>query len=182
MIRFIAATLLVFGGMPGTAATVASTDGSESGTLKPWEVTRLTAFSPPERPGSSLASVVNVTISDPNALPPPDAGPQGVATKAICSLTWPYGELPYDRVHNCTEVPYGRWAFAMLKAPSRHPSPTTDFVLRFTLEREQESFVGEGWFMVGDSMSGLCSAGGICLFELKEESIPFLINQSQVEV
>ncbi|KAL2260336.1 hypothetical protein VTK26DRAFT_5677 [Humicola hyalothermophila] len=147
----------------------ASTAADED--LQPWRISELTTSSAPDRPGSSPLSVINVTISDPN---------EQTLVVAYCSTTWTSEEPPYNRVEPCSEVPGGKWTFEMLESDSDNPSPTTDFVLRFSLAREDETFQGSARFAVGDNMRGLCSAGGVCLFELKEENTPFLVKQTRI--
>jgi hypothetical protein len=68
----------------------------------------------------------------------------------------------------------------MVKSDSDYSSPTSDFVLRFTLATENETFLGIADFVVGENMRGLCSASGVCSFGLKEELVPFLVNQTRV--
>ncbi|KAL2015338.1 hypothetical protein VTK56DRAFT_5782 [Thermocarpiscus australiensis] len=180
MMRLTAIPLFLTGIVPLTA--VASSRDLATDALKPWEISRLSTFSPSERPGRTLSSVINITISDPNYLPLPDGSPQGISisTDATCGAAWTSDKPPYNQAHSCTEVPYGRWTFEMIETDSGYPSPTTDFVLRFTLARAEESFVGTARFVVGENMRGLCSAGGVCSFGLKEEMVPFLINQTRV--
>jgi hypothetical protein len=139
--------------------------------LEPWLINRLTTFSPPDRPGSSPWSIINITITDPNDM---------TAISALCATTWTFEEPPYDIVNSCSEVPGGNWTFAMLESNGPNPSPTTDFRLRFELKKEDEAFVGEESFAVGENMSGLCSAGGVCSFKLKEELAPFPVKQAPV--
>lgn len=142
--------------------------------LKPWEISRLGTFSPSGRPGSSPWSVINITISDPNAR---------TVTPTICSAQWTWETPPWDQVQACTEDPHGEWSFVMVKsADSDYPSPTTDFVLRFTLVLQgmHRQFLGVARFRIGENMSGLCAASGFCSFGLKEELVPFLVNQTLV--
>ena len=62
----------------------------------------------------------------------------------------------------------------MLESEGAYPSPTTDFRVRFELKKEDGLFAGE------ENMSGLCSAGGVCSFKLKEELAPFPVKQTRV--
>lgn len=141
--------------------------------LKPWEISRLTTFSPSGRPGSSPWSVINITISDPNDAP---------VSPAICVGKWTFEEPPYGVVNNCSDVPGGRWTFAMLQSDNpAGGSPTTDFKLRFDLKKKgTKEFVGTESFAVGENMSGLCSASGVCSFGLKDTATPVLVKQERV--
>lgn len=139
--------------------------------LEPWLISHLTTFSPPDRPGSSPWSIINITITDPNDM---------TATSAICATTWTFEKPPYGIVNPCSEVPGGEWTFAMLESEGAYPSPTTDFRVRFELKKEDGLFAGEESFVVGENMSGLCSAGGVCSFKLKEELAPFPVKQTRV--
>jgi hypothetical protein len=140
--------------------------------LKPWQISHLRTFSPPNREGSSPWSLINITIADPNGF---------IVNPAICATQWTFEEPPYDRVNACSDIPGGQWSFAMLKADSANPSPTTDFRVRFELKKGGEVFEGTGSFRVGENMSGLCSAGGVCSFGLKDENTPFSVSQTRVE-
>lgn len=155
-----------------TAALAIAPFASPAFSLKPWLISRLSTFSPPDRPGSSLSSVINITITDPNEF---------IAISAICATTWIYEKPPYGIVNPCSEVPGGEWTFAMLESEGSYPSPTTDFRLRFELKKGDERFMGIESFVVGENMSGLCSAGGVCSFRLKEETAPFPVKQVRVE-
>ncbi|KAK4236594.1 hypothetical protein C8A03DRAFT_35493 [Achaetomium macrosporum] len=143
--------------------------------LKPWEISRLSTFSPSGRPGSSPWAVVNITISDPN-----DAS----VSPAICAAQWNFSsEEPYGMVNACSEVDGGQWTFVMLEADGADgvtPSPTTNFRVRFALEKMDETWVGDAAFVIGENMSGLCSASGLCSFGLKEELAPFAVRQVRV--
>jgi hypothetical protein len=143
--------------------------------LKPWEITSLSTSSPPGRPGAELPCAMHINITDPSNYPESSAAP--IAT---CSARWLYGSEPYDQLFNCTDVEYGAWTFQILSLDTRSASPTQYFVLRFLLERsDQEFFEGSAHFAVGDNMRGLCSAGGYCSFSIKEEKVPFHINQTR---
>jgi hypothetical protein len=138
---------------------------------KPWEITRLTTFSPSGRPGSSPYSVINITISDPN---------DSTVSPTICVGTWTFEEPPYGKINNCSDVPGGQWTFAMLESDSGNPSPTTDFKLQFEVQKMDQLFRGTEEFLIGDSLSGLCSASGICSFGLKEEKTPYRVSWNRV--
>ncbi|KAL2174033.1 uncharacterized protein P884DRAFT_272786 [Thermothelomyces heterothallicus CBS 202.75] len=137
--------------------------------LELWLISELTTFSPPDRPGSSPHSVINATISDPNDQTP---------VTAFCAATSTFEEPPYGTVNACSEVPGGRWRFAMLEADDGEASPTTNFKLRFELDKDGQTLAGTASFRVGENLSGLCSAGGVCSFSLKEESTPFPVKQT----
>lgn len=139
--------------------------------LQPWQVSRLTTFSPSGRPGSSIWSVINATISDPN---------DAAVSVAICTGKWTYDEPPYGVVNTCSEVPGGKWSFQMLKSDGTNPSPTTDFKLRFELVKGDVVFAGTEKFVVGENMSGICGASGVCSFGLREDKTPVLVHQERV--
>jgi hypothetical protein len=121
---------------------------------------------------------MNLTISDPN-----DAS----VSPVMCVRQWDFGnEDPYDKVIACSEVPGGRWMFVMLEADGADgvtPSPISNFGVRFTLEKKKnlkkddEKWVGDAKFVIGENMSGLCAASGFCSFGLKEELAPFAVRQ-----
>lgn len=135
--------------------------------LRPWELLSLNTFSPSYRPGTVQYSVITITITDPNDHPP---------TWAVdCTAKWDFESLPYGQMYNCSEAGDAQWSFEMLKADSAYSSPTQDFVLRFMLTRYSETFEGSARFAVGDNLRGLCSASGVCAFQLKEDHIPFPI-------
>ncbi|KAK4119513.1 hypothetical protein N657DRAFT_650170 [Parathielavia appendiculata] len=137
---------------------------------KPWEITRLTTFSPTGRPGDSPWSVINITISDPN---------DSTVSPTICVGKWTWEELPYGKVNACSEVPGGQWAFSMLESDSENPSPTVNFRLRFELRKTDRRYMGTAKFD-WDNLSGLCSASGFCSFGLKEEKTPFPVSWYRV--
>lgn len=68
----------------------------------------------------------------------------------------------------------------MLESEGVNSSPTTNFRLRFELEKEVCQYVGTEKFVVGENMSGICGASGVCSFGLKEENTPFLVRQQRV--
>ncbi|KAK0707978.1 hypothetical protein B0H67DRAFT_495538 [Lasiosphaeris hirsuta] len=140
--------------------------------LKPWEVLRLTTFSPSGRPGSSPWSVINITISDQNNY--------NVQTTTVeCGAKWTTDLPPYGQGYNCSDVPYGSWTFRMLKSESPYSSPTQDFGLQFTLVQGMNVFDGSANFAIGDNLRGLCSASGVCAFQLKEEMTPFAVEYTK---
>ncbi|EAQ85478.1 predicted protein [Chaetomium globosum CBS 148.51] len=156
----------ILGGLLAAPLALANPD------LKPWLISHLSTFSPPDREGSSPWSVINITIVDPNGM---------ISNPTICATKWTFEEPPYDKVNACSDIPGGQWSFAMLESDSANPSPTTDFKVRFELKKGGEVFEGTEGFKVGDNMSGLCSAGGVCSFGLKEENTPFPVVQAKIE-
>ena len=155
----------------GHIASAVSVTLPKHNDLQPWQISQLTTFSPSGRPGSSPWSIIDITISDPNDHP---------VVPTNCTAKWTFEEPPYNRIERCTEVPGAEWSFEMVKSESEQASPTMDFVLRFTLVREHETYLGVAKFVIGDNMRGLCSASGVCSFGLKEEMTPFLVNQARV--
>ena len=174
--------------------------------LKPWEITRLSSTSPPNRPGDApgIPSRVALKIVDRNGYNTDYTDSvlaAAVAPKKLelevestCVVEWLYLEDPFGREFNCTAVEYGTWRIVMEEGDSAFPSPTTDFKLRILLvvrggiggggkggeEGGGEVFAGEAAFKVGENMKGLCSAGGMCSFSLKEEMLPFRVLQARV--
>ncbi|KAL2152847.1 hypothetical protein VTH82DRAFT_4002 [Thermothelomyces myriococcoides] len=138
--------------------------------LEPWLVSELRTFSPPNRPDfPPRDNLINATISDPNDL---------VAVSTFCATTWAFEDLPYGRVNACSDVPGGQWRFTILEADEGESSPLTNFKLRFELEKDDQTLFGTASFKIGDNLSGLCSAGGVCSFSLKEEYAPFPVKQT----
>jgi hypothetical protein len=74
------------------------------------------------------------------------------------------------------------WTIEVIKNnDSSYPSPTEDFILKFTLTEDNTTYIGSGHFAVGDNMAGNCGASGVCNWGLKTSSSPVLINQTIVE-
>jgi hypothetical protein len=152
--------------------------------LKPWEITRLSSTSPPNRPGDGpgIPSRVALKIADRNGYADSASAPE-----STCVVEWLYLEDPFGREFNCTPVEYGEWSILMEEGDlAGNVSPTTDFRLRIMLVRGggvgggREVFAGEAAFKVGENMRGLCSAGGMCSFSLKEEMVPFRVLQARM--
>ena len=137
----------------------------------------------------TLHAGLRFTIADPNTL---NAGPahRGVAifppSTANCTVQWAWGESPFGRMYNCTEVQYGYWAFEVFETNAKYGSwPLQVFDIRVTRVYNvnvlnniyTKVFEGRGSFEIGKNLGGLCGASGICSFQLKNESSPVLIQQ-----
>ena len=174
LVTFLLATLSLFS--PGVLAIALAPAEPD---LKPWEITRLSSTSPPNRPGDGpgIPSRVALKITDRNGYTDPVSVPE----ESTCVVEWLYLEDPFGREFNCTSVEYGKWSILMVEGDLvGRVSPTTDFRLRIMLVRGGgggEVYVGEAAFKVGENMRGLCSAGGMCSFSLKEEMLPFRVLQ-----
>ena len=160
---------------------------SQQAELQPWQVTSLSTFSPSGRPGSSPYSIINLTITDPNTI---NAGPahRGTAifppTTANCSTywdTWSETETPYNKTNACSEVQYGYWTFEMRETSgtsSTYIKPTENVDIVFTHVDNvtvigsvyTKTFVGTAHFELGDNMSGVCGASGVCSWGLKSNT------------
>jgi hypothetical protein len=157
--------------------------------LAPWEISFVSTFNPSGGPWDSLKSVVNITITDPNTIKA-GSSPTGTVvftpSTTICNVSFVPSALPYNQPFNCSETAFGYWTFEMLEADDM-PDPTTNFDVRFThvdsvwvvASNYTQVYVGTGHFEVGKNMGGLCSASGICAWNLKEESTPYLVNQTR---
>ena len=158
----------------------------------PWEITRLTTFSPSGRPNSSPWSLINVTITDPNTIPAGQT-PTGTAVFepviANCSTAWTFDSDPFNQVFNCTDIDHGSWTFEMLNDGVESPIATQNFNLWFKQARKLRTpggnysieFEGTGQFRIGENMEGICGGSGVCSFSLKNEAKPFSINQTRTE-
>ncbi|KAI1091995.1 hypothetical protein F5B19DRAFT_242483 [Rostrohypoxylon terebratum] len=154
--------------------------------IEPWQVTRLTTFSPSGRPGNDNTAYLYANITNPNSIP---AGP-GVefdASSANCTADWTYiEEEPYNITYTCdtTETQpssssssISTWTIEVLEADNIAPSPTTNFDVKFTLttkltvdgEEYSKTMTGRQHFQVGDNLSGACGASGVCSWSLKGE-------------
>ncbi|KAI0138051.1 hypothetical protein F4776DRAFT_663183 [Hypoxylon sp. NC0597] len=166
--------------------------------LEPWQVTKLSTFSPSGRPGSSPYAFLRANITNSNSIP---VGP-GVSfdpSSANCTVQWVwYEEEPYGRTVECdaAEVePSGsgsssisKWTIEILKANSSYPSPTEDMNVKFTLATNvtvdgneyYKVLEGTQHFNVGGNMRGVCGGSGVCSWALKEENTPALIQPTVV--
>jgi hypothetical protein len=166
--------------------------------LLPWEVSRLSTFSPSGRPGNSPYSSLYVAITDPNTIPfPSPASFQGPVVSlspisANCSVRWnAYSEQPFGWITPCADVApgSGRWTVEMVKgnATAEGPSATRDFRVKIVLERSiilhtgrgilSLVFEGEGAFSLGKELRMVCGASGVCSLGLEEGTSPVLVRQ-----
>jgi len=152
--------------------------------IKPWEITRLVASGAPYRGNLTChdpLTTIAVEIQDTNEYP----GLNSTGSRATqCIVKSPYCSPPYHQSFNCTEVPYGTWTFSFFpsdeQADLTYWSPGQSFVLAFRLLLRERGvwYEGQASFAVGENMRGLCSAGGVCSFRLKEELVPLYVNQT----
>ncbi|KAK3374659.1 hypothetical protein B0H63DRAFT_480704 [Podospora didyma] len=180
------------------AALAAPNDTSLA--VKPWEISGVGTHSPSGYPANAPYSTLFVSISDPNhiVLGSTRFGDAAFPPSSVnCTVRW-LGALenPYGWVNTCTDINHGKWTVEILpgvvttSGPQSYSSPTTNFVLRFTLSEAvvlmtgtiYERFVGTAAFAVGDNMSGSCGGSGVCNWGLKETVVrPVLVNQTLVE-
>ncbi|KAK3316578.1 hypothetical protein B0H66DRAFT_604863 [Apodospora peruviana] len=166
--------------------------------LQPWELSKLSTFSPSGYPGSLPYSSIYATISDPNTIPLGKTrfGDASFPPSAVnCSLRW-VGfnavEEPWNIITPCTgSLNHGRWTMQMLKPTNNatagyKPSGTTNFALKFTLEESMMMnnatlislvFEAEKRFAVPDNMSGVCGGSGVCSWGLKDGLGVVLVEQ-----
>lgn len=193
--------------IPTQATTITTTNNNNSHLnftlphpLLPWQVTHLSTFSPSGYPANHPYSRLTVTIADPNTitLGPTRFGDAAFPpTNTTCVVWWlAWSEDPREGpwVNTCGEIRSGKWTVEMLPPPAtgeEKGSPTTDFVLRFTLSEAvvlgrggvaRLTFEGQAAFAVGPNMSGACGGSGVCSWSLKEGVAPVLVNQTLVEV
>ncbi|KAI2469743.1 hypothetical protein F4781DRAFT_208507 [Annulohypoxylon bovei var. microspora] len=163
--------------------------------LEPWQVTRLSTFSPSGRPGSSTLAHLWANITNPGFIP---AGPGATfdTSSANCTVDWIYAnEYPYGHVFDCTTTgaqepssSISKWTIEVLEANSTSPSATENMNVRFTLttnltgdgDEYYKVLVGTQHFQVGDNMSGSCGGSGVCSWSLKEDSVPVLVQPTIV--
>ncbi|KAI1801745.1 hypothetical protein F4811DRAFT_439802 [Daldinia bambusicola] len=170
---------------------------SSDGDLKPWEVTRLSTFSPSGRPGNSNLANLWATITNPSPIPA-GSGASFEPSTANCTVQWTwYVEEPYGRTVDCTtggnqttfSNSISKWTIEILKASGDQPSPTQNFDVKFTLtanltangEDHYKVFTGTQHFAIGENMRGTCGGSGVCSWYLDEENIPVLVEPSLVD-
>jgi hypothetical protein len=150
----------------------------------PWEVTRLVTSGLPYRSEAACHDPLNtiaVEIRDTNSYPGSNTTePQSTQ----CIAKFPYCSPPYHKSFNCTEVPYGSWSFTFFPTDdhqdAKYWNPGQNFTLWFRLLIPERGvwYDGLAAFSVGGNLRGMCSAGGICSFALKEELTPVYVNQT----
>lgn len=155
-----------------------------SASMRPWELTRLSVTGLPWRGEEGLHEPLNtlaVEIRDPSEY----ANSQPVVE---CITKFPYASPPYHQAFNCTELSYGWWQFAFFppkplqdNSEPQYWNPGQDFTLELRLFSMSSGswFEGQANFSVsaGGNLRGLCSAGGVCSFMVKEEMLPVYIQQ-----
>lgn len=158
-----------------------------SASMPPWEITRLSVSGLPWRGEEGLHEPLNtlaVEVRDPNDY----ANPQPLVQYIT---KFPYASPPYHNAFNCTEVSYGRWEFAFFPpnpprddAEPQYWNPGQNFTLELRLLPMSSGswFEGQASFSVsaGGNLRGLCSAGGVCSFMVKEEMLPVYVQQKEV--
>ncbi|KAI1764920.1 hypothetical protein GGR53DRAFT_465898 [Hypoxylon sp. FL1150] len=174
------------------AAAVYKLSNEPSDPLTPWQVTKLSTFSPSGRPGSSPLASILANITNPSSIPA-GAGPSFAASSANYSVEWAFGDAqPYGTAYECTTTPAAsasssRWTVEILKTDADLYAPTERLDVRFTLTltsglAEDGSMVLAAiqHFEVGDNMRGTCGGSGVCSWSLDEELTPLLIQPAIV--
>ena len=165
------------------AITLMGSTVTSQTTLQPWEITRLSSSGLPYRSEAACHDPLNtlaVEIRDPNSY----SGLTTAPNMTQCIAKFPYCDPPFRKPFNCTEVSHGSWSFTFYptqaNVDTKYWNPGQDFTisLRLALRERGVWFDGKASFSVGGNMRGLCSAGGICSFSLKEELAPVLVNQT----
>ncbi|KAK0750790.1 hypothetical protein B0T18DRAFT_425543 [Schizothecium vesticola] len=169
-----------------TLSLVAIFPWCASASMRPWELTRLSVSGLPWRGEEGLHEPLNtlaVEVRDPNEY--------AISEPVVqCITKFPYASPPYHQAFNCTKVPYGRWDFAFFppnppqdNAEPQYWNPGQDFTLELRLFPMSSSswFGGQVNFSVsaGGNLRGLCSAGGVCSFMVKEEMLPVYVQQKE---
>ncbi|KAK4442391.1 hypothetical protein QBC34DRAFT_363836 [Podospora aff. communis PSN243] len=175
--------------------------------LQLWEITRLTTSGMPYRSESACHDPLNtiaVEIHDPNTYPILTPGSLNLTTSETqttqCIAKFPYCSPLYNQPFNCTDASHGRWSFTFFPTDERtdtafwNPGQNFTLSIRFVFsgsesESESESgsgvekgvlYTGQASFSVWENLRGLCSAGGVCSFSLREEAVPVLVRQREV--
>ncbi|KAK0617523.1 hypothetical protein B0T14DRAFT_434134 [Immersiella caudata] len=155
--------------------------------LQPWKITRLTTSGLPYRSEAACHDPLNtiaVEIQDPNVyLGLNSTGPEIQITQ--CIAKFPYCSPPYHQPFNCTDIPslHGMWSFTFFPtnegADTKFWNPGQNFSLSFQLllpqAGDRRRHTGQASFSVWENLRGLCSAGGVCSFSLREEVAPVSI-------
>ncbi|KAI0838268.1 hypothetical protein F5Y06DRAFT_53747 [Hypoxylon sp. FL0890] len=155
--------------------------------LEPWQVTKLSTFSPSGRPGSSPYARLWANITNPASIPA-EPGVSFDPSRANCTIEWVWNEEePYGRTYECDTaedepsepVPstgmgsgsgsVSKWTIEVLEANSSYPSPTEDMDVKFTLATNltvdgkgyYEVLEGMQRFSVGGNMRGVCGGSGV---------------------
>ncbi|KAI0139348.1 hypothetical protein GGR57DRAFT_496201 [Xylariaceae sp. FL1272] len=161
------------------AATVSA---SEELVVPPWQVIKLSTYSPSGRPNTSPDYYVSAAIRNPD----PSKGDAASDVEVDCKATWQYPDLPYNKSFDCVladgTVSSWSWSMEPIQANSTSASSTTNFVLAFqaisNTATSGESIVWAGTqsFAVGDNLQGTCAGSGFCSWALKPEKTPVLID------
>ncbi|KAK0640713.1 hypothetical protein B0T16DRAFT_460871 [Cercophora newfieldiana] len=164
-------------GLMGSAAAAQSI-------LQAWEITRLVSSGLPYRSEAECHNPLNtiaVEIQDHNSYP----GSESTKSNSTqCIAKFPYCAPPFHKLFNCSEASYGSWSFTFFptngNVDTEYWNPGQNFTisLRLALRGRGDWYEGQAAFSVGGNMRGLCSAGGICSFSLKEEIVPLMVNQT----
>ncbi|KAI0379110.1 hypothetical protein F5Y04DRAFT_283196 [Hypomontagnella monticulosa] len=164
--------------------------------LEPWQVSRMTTFSPSGRPGSSKFANTYAIITNPGSNPANGDTMFG-PSRANCTAEWtwledePYGQIfPCDTAQNETSTTVAKWTMEIIEvANSTQFSPTENFDVKFTLtqtikedsesrgEATSKTYEGTEHFELGVNMRGSCGGSGVCSWSLDQEKIPILIHQ-----
>ncbi|KAI0897351.1 hypothetical protein F4806DRAFT_396261 [Annulohypoxylon nitens] len=144
--------------------------------LEPWQITKLSTFSPSGRPGSSNNQAqLWANITNPSPIPA-GAGATFDASSASCIVNWTYiEEDPYGITYACnTTEPQSlssSWTIEVLEANNTAPSPTTNMDVKFTLTTKltvdgneySKILTGRQHFQVGQNLAGNCGGSGVVM-------------------
>ncbi|KAI6088458.1 hypothetical protein F4821DRAFT_89311 [Hypoxylon rubiginosum] len=183
-------SLFVFAG----AVAIRQQSDGELEPPAPWQVTKLSTFSPSGRPGSSPLARILANVTNPSAIPagPGASSPSFAPSEANCTVEWAWADAqPYGAVHECTTAPpaeasSSKWTVEILESDPGAYAPTEKLDVKFTLtltsssDRDGEAYskvlVATQHFEVGDNMRGTCGGSGVCSWGLNEELTPLSIQ------
>ncbi|TGJ81249.1 hypothetical protein E0Z10_g7515 [Xylaria hypoxylon] len=162
------------------------------GELEPWSVTALETWQPSGRPASNPYWYIHVNIT--NLDPTRSVLDPSIAEGTVyCRIVWLYPDVPYNQVTECeivdiTSPTTWAWTVELLKAADDNPFPTTNFDLRWraastlpdSTEEDVQIWTGVGQFEAAKNLQGTCAASGFCLFGLKAESTPVLVDVTSI--
>ncbi|KAI0009537.1 hypothetical protein F4779DRAFT_369665 [Xylariaceae sp. FL0662B] len=167
--------------------------------LEPWQVMKLSTFSPSGRPGNSPLAHLWANITSPGSVPA-GSGVSFDQSSANCTVDWVWGdEKPYSLIYECATTvtataeadssrSSSKWTIEILEADSGYFSPTENIAVKFTLTNNltidgdefYKVLVGIQHFEVGENMRGSCGGSGVCSWELREEDNPVLVQPTVV--
>ncbi|KAK3994236.1 hypothetical protein QBC44DRAFT_306426 [Cladorrhinum sp. PSN332] len=168
--------------------------------LLPWQITRVSTFSPSSYPASHPHSRIFLTISDPNTITVAPRHHFGEVefppSTANCSVYWQsHSEDPRSPewpLNACSEISTGKWTFEIRTGISNigvsGSAATRNFLAVIKLSEVvvlgtggiwRHKYEGEAAFAVGGNLAGVCGGSGVCGYSLVEG--PVLVKQRLVE-